>query len=179
MGVMYIYRKKILIMVLACLFVSAGIVCAKTDSTEIIQTQLQKREFQTRTFEAADKTMIMKAMLNVLQDEGFIVNNANPLLGYISGTKDFDVTDKSIDVKKEFGEGKGKLNWAGVRVATIEATANVTEYGKDIKVRINFKRKLLNIYGNAQSISEIDDAAYYQDFFAKVDKAIFIQKQKI
>ena len=171
--------KKILVLLLACLTIAA-VFAQKTCATEeIIKTQLEKREFQTRTFESADKTMIMKAMLNVLQDEGFIVNNANPLLGYISGTKDFDVTDKSVDVKKEFGTSKGKLNWAGVHVATIEATANVTEYGKEIKVRINFKRKLLNMYGNPQSISEIDDAAYYQDFFAKVDKAIFIQKQKI
>lgn len=143
------------------------------------QTQLQKRQFQTRTYESTDKALIMKAMLNVLQDEGFIVNNANPLLGFISGAKEFDVADKTIDIQKEFGTSKGSLTWKGIKVATIEATANVTEYGKEIKVRVNFKRKLLNVYGNAQIINEIDDEKYYQDFFSKVDKAIFIQKQKI
>jgi len=173
--------KKLLTVFVVCLtLISVNSVFFNTVKTEeIIKTQLEKREFQTRTFSQADKTLIMKAMLNVLQDEGFIVNNANPLLGYISGSKEFDVSDKSIDVKKEFGTSKGKLNWSGIKVATIEATANVTEYGKDIKVRINFKRKLLNVYGNAQVINEIDNEAYYQDFFAKVDKAIFIQKQKI
>lgn len=144
-----------------------------------VKTQLEKRQFQTRMFDCSDKALIMKAMLNVLQDEGFIVNNANPLLGFISGAKEFDVSDKSIDIKKEFGTGKGALAWKGIRVATIEATANVTEYGKQVKVRINFKRKLLNVYGNAQVINEVDDEQYYQDFFSKVDKAIFIQKQKI
>jgi len=143
------------------------------------KTQLEKRQFQTRTYECADKALIMKAMLNVLQDEGFIVNNANPLLGFISGAKEFDVSDKSIDIEKEFGTNKRSLTWQGVKVATIEATANVTEYGKEIKVRITFKRKLLNMYGNAQVINDIDDEKYYQDFFSKVDKAIFIQKQKI
>ena len=29
----------------------------------------------------------------------------------------------------------------GCVVAVVEATANVSEYGKDFKVRINFKRK--------------------------------------
>ncbi|MDR1168234.1 MAG: hypothetical protein LBK53_05005 [Heliobacteriaceae bacterium] len=170
--------KKILTMLLICL-AAAGVFTADSvwAKEEIIKTQLEKREFQTRTFDTTDKPMIMKAMLNVLQDEGFIVNNANPLLGFISGTKEFDVTDKTIDLKKEFGAKK--LNWAGVRVAAIETTANVSEYGKQIRVRINFKRKLLNVYGNAQSITEIDDSQYYQDFFAKVDKAIFLQKQKI
>lgn len=143
------------------------------------KTQLEKRQFQTREYDCNDKALIMKAMLNVLQDEGFIVNNANPLLGFISGSKEFDVTDKSIDIEKEFGTSRNKLIWQGIRVATIEATANVTEYGKEIKVRINFKRKLLNTYGNAQVINEIEDEKYYQDFFAKVDKAIFLQKQKI
>jgi len=173
--------KKLLTVFVVCLtLISVNSVFFNTvKAEEIIKTQLEKREFQTRTFSQADKTLIMKAMLNVLQDEGFIVNNANPLLGYISGSKEFDVSDKSIDVKKEFGTSKGKLNWSGIKVATIEATANVTEYGKDIKVRINFKRKLLNVYGNAQVINEIDNEAYYQDFFSKVDKAIFIQKQKI
>ncbi len=146
---------------------------------EIIKTQLEKRVYQTRTFDTSNKAAVMKAMLNVLQDEGFIVNNANPLLGFISGIKEFDVNDKTIDVKKEFGQGSAKVRWSGITVAAIESTANISEYGHQTKVRINFKRKLLNVYGNAQSIHEIDDQQYYQDFFAKVDKAMFLQKQKI
>ena len=63
--------------------------------------------------------------------------------------------------------------------ATVETTANVTEYGKSMRVRVNFKRKLLNVYGNAQFIDDINDENYYQEFFSKVDKAIFLQKQKI
>lgn len=152
---------------------------AKTEVATPAKSQLEKRQFQTRMYDCTDKTLIMKAMLNVLQDEGFIVNNANPLLGFISGEKEFDVNDKSIDISKEFGTNRNSLNWKGVRVAVVETTANVTEYGNQIKVRINFTRKLLNVYGNAQAIDEINDEYYYQDFFAKIDKAIFIQKQKI
>ena len=67
----------------------------------------------------------------------------------------------------------------GATVAVVEATANVSEYGKAFKVRINIKRKLLNGYGSAIKIEEVTDEKYYQDLFSKVDKAIFIQKQKI
>jgi len=143
------------------------------------KTQLEKRQIQTRAYDCTDDTLIMKAILNVLQDEGYIVNNANPILGFISGAKEFDVNDQSIDIAKEFGVNRRTLIRQGIKVATIESTANVTEYGQQIKVRITFKRKLLNMYGNAQVINEINDEKYYQDFFAKVDKAIFIQKQKI
>ena len=153
-------------------------VFAKTSKNEVItpQTQLQKRQYQTRQYDQISKADLMKAMLNVLQDEGFIVNNANSLLGFISGAKEFSPNDKTIDVKAELGTNKGLM---GCVVAVVEATANVSEYGKDYKVRINFKTKLLNAYGNAYKITEITDEQYYQNFFSKVDKAIFIQKQKI
>lgn len=172
-------KKLLIILFLFCLVLPAN--AAKRRAEEIItpMTQLEKRQFQTRTYNSDDKALIMKAMLNVLQDEGFIVYNANPLLGFIYGVKDFDTSDKNIDISKEFGVSKSRLNLNGVKVATIETTANVTEYGKNMRVRVNFKRKLLNVYGNAQFIDDIIDENYYQDFFSKVDKAIFLQKQKI
>ena len=139
------------------------------------QTQLQKRQYQTRQYDNIDKATLMKAMLNVLQDEGFIVNNASSLLGFISAAKEFSTRDKTINFEQEFGAKKE----AGAVVAVIETTANISEYGKSFKVRVNFKRKLLNVYGNAQKIEDVTDETYYQNFFSKVDKAIFIQKQKI
>ena len=172
-------KKIIAILFVLCLALP---VCAKKrQSEEIItpMTQLEKRQFQTRTYESSDKPLVMKAILNVLQDEGYIVYNANSMLGFIYGVKDFDTSDPNIDISKEFGLSKSRLNWNGVKVATVETTANVTEYGKSMRVRINFKRKLLNVYGNAQFIDDINDEQYYQEFFSKVDKAIFIQKQKI
>jgi hypothetical protein len=141
--------------------------------------QLEKRQFQTRTYASSEKALVMKAILNALQDEGYIVYNANPLLGFIYGVKDFDTSDSNIDISKEFGLSKSRLNLNGIKVATIEVTANVTEYGSSMKVRINFKRKLLNTYGNAQFIDDVAEEEFYQDFYKKVDQALFLQKQKI
>lgn len=172
-------KRILLLLLVLCLALPAS--ARKREAEKIItpMTQLEKRQFQTRTYDSSDKPLVMKAMLNVLQDEGFIVYNANPLLGFIYGVKDFDTSDPNIDISKEFGLSKSRLNWNGIKVATIETTANVTEYGKNMRVRVNFKRKLLNIYGNAQFIDDVNDEQYYQDFFSKVDKAIFLQKQKI
>lgn len=171
-------KKFLLVILLICLTGSLTPTFAKKAENEIItpQTQLQKRQYQTRQYNGIQKTELMKAMLNVLQDEGFIVNNANSLLGFISGAKEFSPSDKTIDMEAEFGTKKGTF---GAVVAVVEATANISEYGKEYKVRINFKRKLLNTYGNAYKIDEVSDEKYYQNFFSKVDKAIFIQKQKI
>lgn len=169
--------KKNLVIILS--FVCLGFMCptfAKA-SNEIItpQTQLQKRQYQTRQYNNIDKATLMKAVLNTLQDEGFIVNNANSLLGFISANKEFSTSDKTINFEKEFGAKKQ----IGATVAVVEVTANLSEYGKAFKIRINIKRKLLNAYGSAIKIEEVTDEKYYQNLFSKVDKAIFIQKQKI
>lgn len=172
--------KRYVLIALALIFFAVPCFAAKkAKPNEIItpQSQLQKRQYQTREYSGIDKASLMKAMLDELQDEGFIVNNANSLLGFISGTKEFSTNDKTINFEQEFGVPKRQLG--GASVAVVEATVNVSEYGKNFRVRINFKRKLLNIYGNAQKIEEINDDRFYQSFFARVDKAIFIQKQKI
>lgn len=171
--------KKILILfVLFCYCVICPCYAAKSE-TGPQKTQLEKRQMQTKVFETNDKAMIMRAMLNILQDEGFIINNANPLLGFISAVKEFDSKDKNIDTEKEFGVSKGRLSWTGVAVASVDATSNVSEYGSNIRVRVNFKRKMMNAYGSPVSIEEIDNPEYYRNFFEKVDKAVFLQKQKI
>lgn len=169
--------NKFLALIL-CVLIGIVPAFAKNSKNEIImpQTQLQKRVYQTKEYKNISKASVMKAMLNVLQDQGFIVNNANPLLGFISGAKEFSPNDKSINLEQEFGTTKGMF---GVAVAVVETTANVSDFGNEVRVRINFKRKLLNDYGNAKKIEEITDQKYYQNFFSSVDKAIFIQKQKI
>lgn len=151
----------------------------KHQTEEIIttMTQLQKRQFQTRTYKSTDKVIVMKGILNTLQDDGYIVYNVNSLLGFIYGVKDFDTTDPNVDISKEFGLTKSRLNYNGVTVATLEVTINVTDYGEDLKVRTNFKRKLLNQYGNAQFIDDIDEEEFYTEFYEKADKAIQLQKQ--
>src|SRR5262245_46081965 len=55
------------------------------------QTQLQVREYQTRVFDIPDHKLAMKAMLNVLQDDGFVVKNAVVELGLITAEKEIDL----------------------------------------------------------------------------------------
>jgi hypothetical protein len=54
---------------------------------------------------------------------------------------------------------------------------NISEFGKQSKVRANFQVKILDNQGRAVEVYQVEDPKYYQDFFMKVDKGIFIQKQ--
>ena len=56
-------------------------------------------------------------------------------------------------------------------------SVNVTEMGRRSKVRANFQARVLDNVGNPVEVYVIQDPKFYQDFFSKVDKGIFIQKQ--
>jgi len=140
------------------------------------KTQLQIREFQTRVFDISDVKLVMKALINVLQDDGFIVKNAVPDLGLISAEKAVDIENKTESAWLSFWLG---YNAEWKKASVIECTANVNEYGKQVKVRVSFLAKILTNKGGIKEIKQIDDEKYYQDFFSKIDKGIFIQKEKI
>jgi len=51
------------------------------------ETQLQKRSYQSRTFETPDKEKVLRAIISTLQDLGFVIDRADLMLGSVSGTK--------------------------------------------------------------------------------------------
>lgn len=140
------------------------------------QSQLQIREFQTRSYETTDTKMVMKAVLNTLQDEGYIVKNAVPDLGLLTATKEIDVEDKATAVLLAV-LSKGKATWP--KNSIIEATANVSEFGTQTRVRMNFQVKTYDNKGAVREVKQIEDGNFYQDFFSKVDKGVFIQKENL
>jgi hypothetical protein len=139
------------------------------------QTQLQIREFQTRTYETKDTKMVMKAVLNV-QDDGFIVKNANVELGLITATKEVDVEDKGAALFAALLGGH-EARWN--KNSAIECSGNVSDFGATTRVRVNFQMKVMNNKGEVVDVKQMDNAAFYQDFFSKVDKGIFIEKEKL
>jgi hypothetical protein len=157
------------------------------------QSQLQIREFQTRSYDTKDTLMVLKALLNVLQDEKFIVQNADKDLGLLSASKEVDVhsdTQVASSVLTRimlgfcmggaFGAVKGATRDARWKKnSVIECSGNVSEFGEETRVRINFQMKTLNNKNEVVDIKQIEDPKYYQDFFSKVDKGIFIEKEGI
>jgi hypothetical protein len=143
------------------------------------KTQLQIREFQTRTYDTNDYKMVMKAVLNTLQDDGYIIQQANVDLGLLTAKKEIDTTDKVMAGLSAFSAALGghgnDARWE--KETIIEATANITPFGEVTKVRVNFLKKKLNNRNEAMSVEQIVDEQFYQKFFSKVDKGIFIGKE--
>lgn len=74
--------------VLICTSLLGG--CANTNQHVLDlgdETQLQKRSYQSRTFDTADKERVLRAAISTLQDLGFVIDRADLVLGSVSGTK--------------------------------------------------------------------------------------------
>lgn len=103
------------------------------------ETQLQKRSYQSRIFDTADKEKVLRATISTLQDLGFVIDRADLMLGSISGTK--------LDGHQ------------------IKITVSVRPKGTD----------RMSVRANAQfNITPIEDPKHYQDFFASLEKSLFL-----
>lgn len=166
------YLKKILVTTL--LITLTG--CLGFGAPAPARTQLEVRQMQTFIFDVSDFKMVMKAMMNVFQDEGFNVQNVHLDLGFLTSTKEVDVENQGMRFWTAlFGTPVERFR----KTSVIDATANVSEFGDKTKVRVNFQIKQLDNMGNIITVKQIQESEYYLDFFMKVDKSIFIQKEKL
>lgn len=181
--------------ILACLMLASCTIINRPPTPTVPKTQLQIREFQTREFDTNDVKLIMKAMLNVLQDDGFVVKNAVMDLGLLTATKEIDLGSSggSSTASDDYWAKIFESMWKGSnynnrssqpqqqqrysKFKQVEASINVSPIGKRCKVRANFQAKILDNQGQPMDVYVIDDQKFYQEFFAKVDQSIFIQKQ--
>ena len=137
-------------------------------------TQLEIRAIQTRTYAGRDAGTVLRTLLSVLQDDGYLVHYGDLDLGLLDASKAVAGVDGGefglLFPARVFAEIVG----ASPGVATVDATANVTEFGDRVRVRVNFQRRLVDRWG-AVIVRPVTDAKSYQEFFAKLDKGLFLQ----
>lgn len=151
--------------------------CATQSVQQPPMTQLQVREFQTRSFETDKTDDVLSAVVDAFQDQGFMVKNVVPQVGLVSAIREVDVEDSGNAVLRTFLMGQN-ATWE--KNAVIEATANVkTHHGNHTKVRLTFQEKILNNRGGIDKVHTIEDPKFYQNFFDKIGKSIFIERQKV
>ena len=161
--------------------------CAATPQPQ--KSQLEVREFQTRTFDTPDVKLVMKAMLNVLQDDGYVVKNAVVDLGLITALRENDLApgrsgSGGADIFDVLGHNGivifGSQSEPRFRkTEVIDFTGNVSEFGPQTKVRVSFQTKVLDNRGEVVEVHPIDDEKFYQDFFSRMDKGMFLQREQL
>lgn len=145
-------------------------------------TQLQIRKMQTREWDVMDKNKIMSVALAVLQDDGFVVANANVDVGLLAAHKDLFKKDVD-DTGTAFAKGFFGLGYS-VSESTysrIEASLTVTPFGQKTRVRMSARLAETSTAGFNADVTRqaITEAKFYQEFFTKLEKGLFIEREKL
>ena len=166
------------------LLLAAAITAGCGAGIQPAKTQLEVREFQTYTFDTSDSKLVMKGLFNVLQDDGYVVRNAVIELGLITATKEIDLAPgRSSQTVLAVGGGViSRFPQEAAIPQKIEVrdfTGNVTEFGERTRVRVSFQRKVLDSRGTVVEVTPINDPVFYQDFFSRMDKSVYLQKERL
>lgn len=155
--------KKIIILI-ACLGLGA---CSSHKVVEPTLSGLALQQLQTREYEAS-YAVVFKSVVSVLQDNGYIVEGADSVTGFITAK----APSKSNTTWNPF-TGLGKEHHTTKITATAEAIG--TEY---TKVRLNFVSidEDSSMYGNARVDTPIEDDTVYSNVFEKIGETIFIKQ---
>lgn len=113
------------------------------------QSQVQLRSYQTKAFDTNDKQQVLRAVIATLQDLEFVLDNADLILGTVSGTK--------------FGK-------ASYQIYELKMTVTVRPRGESqMMVRANAQYQL----------QAVEDPQPYQDFFTALEKSLFLSAQNV
>jgi len=78
--------------------------CVSTPEVVPARSQVQLRQMQTRTYDTLDLQHTMRSVISTLQDLGFTVDEANPALGVVTGTRLDAYSMRMTVTVREMGE---------------------------------------------------------------------------
>jgi len=132
--------------------ISAG--CATTQLSALQRRTLESRDLEGKYDDA------FKATMQVLQDEGYIINNADYKSGVIQG---------ETAIKQDF--------WGVMRNS--EVTATLEQFGENtVKERISFVKKVKSSsqYGTQEDSTRVEDPELFQRIYDNIQKEMFVRK---
>lgn len=177
----------------ALLFSSQLVGCTTpTDPVELFQLTPESainRAMQTRLFETSDQTELLSASAAVLQDLGFQVEESVQDVGFLRATKERSARQYGQDIGR-FLVFVLSLGRAIIpvdlhqKIAAVLVERPINPDGTRREVRIMFYRVIWKGDGHAdrqylppgeQKMEMLRDPVLYQQFFAKLSKAVFLE----
>jgi len=145
---------------------------------------LELRQAQSRSFDTTASRVVLKAALNVLQDQGFVIRHADAELGIVTAAMEWrsGQPNKGLRILKWVAAlptyGASLLIPAGQNEwSAIEANVNVTPEAERTRVRISLVSKVTGKNGEVRSVSPVADPLVYQRLLSALDKAVFLETQ--
>ena len=197
--------KKIISIFLIILFCSFNLeVFAAKKLPE--KTTMELRSIQTYLFDTPNEMLVAKAVINTLQDNGFIIQDVEPELGYIRAKKEVKLkrTDKGrvslycaefayygILTGLSFGINAPFLiiptmhmkNELALHTVIFDSNVNIEKLGRKTKVRFTVIEKVLEngdgyttVKSSPRKVVRHYEPEIYKEFFNQINKNLFIEK---
>lgn len=152
------------------------------EALELTPESLKLRQLQTRRFDSKDEKALLAAGAGVLQDLGFTLDESETKLGVIVASKDRSAV--------ETGQVIGSvilMALTGVPVPwdknqKIRASLVTKPAGTDVEstlVRVTFQRIVWNTEGRISKTEPLDEPEFYQEFFERLSKAVFLDAHEL
>lgn len=140
---------------------------------------MEHRQLQTRRFDTSDEKKVLAACVGLAQDLGYIIDNTEPALGVVVGSKERDATEAgqvvgAVLVAMLVGEVPPVDKNQKIRISIVTHPS-----GNQTAVRVTFQRVVWNTEGQISRLQFLNDPKLYQEFFDKLSKSIFLEAHQI
>lgn len=172
--------SKLIVIGLAALVVAGCEASIPKEALQLTPESLERRQVQTRVFETTSEAELLAASAHLLQDLGFNLDESEVELGVVVASKDRDAT--------EAGQVAASLLLALLGVAMPwddEQKIRASIITRELKerngyaVRLTMQRIVWNTQNQISKTEPLDDPKMYQEFFAKLSKAVFLEAQEL
>lgn len=172
---------KRILFVLPAIFLLAA--CNQTipkNALQLREDSFSLRQLQTRSFETSNEGKLLTAGAGVLQDLGYNIDESETGLGVIVASKDRDATEAgqvagAVMMAVLFGVNTPVDKNQKIRVSLITRPAGKNK----TNLRATFQRIIWNTQGQVSRTESIELPEIYQEFFANLSKAIFLEANEI
>jgi hypothetical protein len=172
--------SKLIVIGLVALMVAGCEASIPKEALQLTPDSLARRQVQTRVFETTNEAELLAASAHLLQDLGFNLDESEVELGVVVASKDRDAT--------EAGQVAASILLALLGVAMPwddEQKIRASIITRELKerngyaVRLTMQRIVWNTQNQISKTEPLDDPKMYQEFFAKLSKAIFLEAQEL
>ena len=135
----------------------------------------EERQVQIRFYDTTDEFELLIACVQLLQDLGFELEEAEEDLGLVVGGKTRSARDAGQEVARAFYVMLTWKTYATDELQRNRASIVVSPAGAGrSKVRVTFQRSIYDEDGRVTKLEQIKEPELYQRFFAELDKSIFL-----
>lgn len=135
-----------------------------------------QRVMQSRRYETRDELQVLRASGALLIDLGFTIDKSEETLGVLVASKNRTAVETGQVVVAVFLSALAGADVPYDHHQKLRASVVVRPTGqKSLVVRVTFQRVVWDTHGNVSKREAMNRPEYYQEFFEKLSKALFLE----